>query len=140
MSKTKGAVSVQIDPAELEKLARFGCTQPEMAHWFGMSLSGLEKRIADEPKLREIIDKGYASLDISLRRRQVQLAEAGNPTMLIWLGKQRLEQRDRKAIEVSGPLGAPMEHNVNLTARERLEAGIARVYDRLRPGGSAQST
>ena len=31
---------------------------------------------------------------VSLRRAQIKLAESGNATMLIWLGKQLLNQRD----------------------------------------------
>ena len=34
-------------------------------------------------------------LKVSLRRQQIELAKTGNPTMLIWLGKQLLEQRDK---------------------------------------------
>jgi hypothetical protein len=39
-------------------------------------------------------------MKISIRRQQLKLAEAGNATMLIWLGKQVLGQRDKIAQEI----------------------------------------
>jgi len=44
--------------------------------------------------------RGIATLKQSLRRKQVNLALRGNVTMLIWLGKQWLDQSDKR--EVSG--------------------------------------
>lgn len=38
---------------------------------------------------------------ISLRRAQFRCAEGGNPTMLVWLGKQYLGQKDHQGVEVS---------------------------------------
>jgi hypothetical protein len=38
--------------------------------------------------------KGREDVKMSLRRAQLQLALNGNPTMLIWLGKQLLGQQD----------------------------------------------
>jgi len=43
--------------------------------------------------------------DLSIRRKQAELAMDGNVTMLIWLGKQRLGQRDRFDTEHSTPDG-----------------------------------
>jgi hypothetical protein len=40
---------------------------------------------------------------VSLRRKQMQLALAGDRTLLIWLGKQYLKQADKQ--EHSGPDG-----------------------------------
>ena len=44
-------------------------------------------------------DKGFAATNVSLRSKMVELALAGNPTMLIWLGKNRLNMSD------NGPTG-----------------------------------
>ena len=43
---------------------------------------------------------------VSLRRKQLEVALEGNPTLLIWLGKQFLEQSDKaetKSTVISGP-------------------------------------
>lgn len=48
----------------------------------------------------------------SLRRRQFKAANDGNPTMLIWLGKQYLGQADKN--EFTGKNGGPIQ-TVDLT-------------------------
>jgi len=94
MSKTKGAATHKIPMDEVEKLASIGATQPEMAAWFGVSLSTIEKRLAQEPN-HAALEKGMAKFKLSVRRKQAQLLEEGNVTMAIWLGKQVLGQRDQ---------------------------------------------
>lgn len=42
----------------------------------------------------------------ALASKQLQVAMSGNPTMLIWLGKQWLDQHDRR--ELTGKGGAPL--------------------------------
>ena len=44
---------------------------------------------------REAIKKGHELRNASLRKRQFDLAMDGNPTMLVWLGKQYLGQSDK---------------------------------------------
>lgn len=45
--------------------------------------------------------------------------------MLIWLGKQHLEQRDKNLHEHSGPNGKPIEHkNLTEIPDDQLEAKI----------------
>lgn len=67
-----------------------GCTLNEIAHITGVSPDTLARRFADA------IKKGRAQVAMSLRRKQIELALKGNgnATMLIWLGKQLLGQRD----------------------------------------------
>lgn len=57
----------------------------------------------------QVIKKGREQGTMSLKRKQYELAMNGNPTMLIWLGKIMLGQRDYKAIEISGPDGGAIE-------------------------------
>lgn len=78
----------QIDPKLVEKLARIHCTMIEIASVCGCSVDTLERRFADA--IKEGRERGKASL----RRHQWKLARTGNATMLIWLGKQLLEQKD----------------------------------------------
>lgn len=80
---------LSIDPAQVEELAAIMCTQAEMATVLGCSVKTLERRFG------RAIEKGKARAATSLRRKQWQLAEKGNVTMLIWLGKQYLGQSDR---------------------------------------------
>jgi hypothetical protein len=94
MAKTKGAVSVKIDMAEVEKLAAMGCTQGEMAEWFGCSIATIERRLAD-PANHVIYRRGCARMLVSIRRQQIAIMMAGSAAMAIFLGKQYLGQRDK---------------------------------------------
>lgn len=82
----------QIDPEQVENLAAIHCTNEEIAAALGCSADTLTRRFADR------IKKGKARGRASLRRKQWELAQKGNATMLIWLGKQLLGQSDRVAI------------------------------------------
>jgi len=95
-----GRPPIEIDYVLCEKLARVLCTQSEIASIVGVSLSTLEH---DKEFLR-IHKNGQEVGKASLRRMQYKAAEDGNPTMLIWLGKQYLGQRDKKDVEHSGTL------------------------------------
>ena len=52
---------------------------------------------------------GRAKGRISVRRMQMQLLEAGNATMAVWLGKQLLGQRDVTPVELTGGSGQPVQ-------------------------------
>lgn len=75
-------------PEDVYKLAAIGSTDQEIAVWFDMPVSTLRDNF------RGIIEKGREDLKQSLRMAQIKTALAGNPTMLIWLGKNILGQSD----------------------------------------------
>ena len=90
-------------------LASIGCTYNEIAEICKVNVSTLERRV------RDIITEGHATMKKSVRRKQLEVAiKDGNPTMLIWLGKQCLNQRDFKGIEVTGADGGPIDHTVKI--------------------------
>lgn len=80
---------LKIDVGLVEKLASIHCTMEEIASVCGCSVDTLERRFADVIKRAK--NKGKSSL----RRHQWELAQKGNATMLIWLGKQLLDQSDK---------------------------------------------
>lgn len=80
----------QIDIKLLEGLANIGCADTEIATLVGVSVDTLNRRFA------EILCKGRETLKTRLRKLQLRAAEDGNVTMLIWLGKQYLGQREPK--------------------------------------------
>lgn len=97
-----GRPFIQLDPVLLEDLAGIGCTMNEIASVCHCSVDTLERNYA------EPIKRGRNELNMSLKRKQVALAKDGNPTMLIWLGKQYLNQRDKQ--ELTGADGGPIKH------------------------------
>ena len=87
-----------IDTKEVEKLAGYGCTNIEIADFFGCSSDLIEKSYS------EFLTKGRANLKKRLRKAQLDSALSGNSTMLIWLGKQMLGQVDKQEIEHIRPI------------------------------------
>jgi hypothetical protein len=83
-----GRNKVPVPPEEVEKLAAMGCTNRDIAHWFGVAEDNIRRHFADQ------IIKGREGLKQSLRQAQIKLALTGNAVMLIWLGKNILGQTD----------------------------------------------
>ena len=88
-----------IKPTEVKNLAKYGCTNLEIADFYGCDESLLRKSYS------EYLTKGRAKGKMRLRQLQWQAAEKGNTSMLIFLGKQMLGQMDNpEASEASEPL------------------------------------
>lgn len=101
-----GRPAFVFDLGVLANAASIGCTVEEIASVMGCAPSTLYLRVKDTPEIQEAIEAGRAKGRATLRRLQWQGANTGNPTMLIWLGKQLLGQKDKH--EVGGPDGGPM--------------------------------
>ena len=93
MKKKTGRPLLNIDPKQVEQLAAIDCSYEEMGAVLGCSPDTLERRFAGA------IQKGRAAGRSSLKRQQFKLAMDGNPTMLIWLGKIRLGQKETQIVE-----------------------------------------
>ena len=96
-----GRPAVEIDLKVLKGLCVIGCTNAEIAAAFSCSERTIEKR-RKEPDFLEAMERGDSLGCISLRRKQHRAAMRGNTTLLIWLGKQRLGQKDK--IDHSGDI------------------------------------
>lgn len=100
-----GRPPIVFDPDVIEGLAAIQCTNEEIAAVVGCSADTIERRIRDDPEFAEALQRGKARGRETLRRTQWQGAMDGNPTMLIWLGKQVLGQRDHIDQNLSGEIG-----------------------------------
>ena len=88
-----------IDTVEITKLASFGCTNTEIAEFYGCDESLIRKSFS------EYLLKGRAKGKIRLRQSQWASAEKGNVVMQIFLGKNMLGQQDRlETAELDEPL------------------------------------
>ena len=88
-----------IDTDEVFKLASYGCSNVEIADFFGCDESLIRKSYS------EYIRKGKASGKTRLRQLQWDSAEKGNVAMMIFLGKNILGQQDRlETAELDEPL------------------------------------
>ena len=94
----RGRPRIEFKIEQIEGLGAILATQDEMAAVLGCSVDTIKDRVANDEEFSAALKRGQGMAKISLRRHQWHLAEKGNPTMLIWLGKQWLEQRDRQDI------------------------------------------
>ena len=85
---------IEIDPEQVRALARLGCTWDEIAGVLKIARTTLVVRMK-EKKFRDAYDQGVAEGDVSLRRAQYDSAMKGKTGMLVWLGKNRLQQVDK---------------------------------------------
>jgi hypothetical protein len=103
-----GRPRIEIDYKQVEQLAAMQCTDEEIAAVLGVERNTIRRRKKDDEQFCSAYKKGQERGKASLRRMQFKAAEAGNATMLIWLGKQYLGQSDKSQQELSGPGGGPI--------------------------------
>lgn len=97
---------IQIDFEVIERLAAIHCTPIEILNYLNAKIG---RKVITQDALRRRIHEHYgmsiedfvteshkAIAKPSLRRMQWRAAEKGNVTMMIWLGKQYLDQTDRQ--------------------------------------------
>lgn len=89
-----------IDLDVVRNVAKIGGTHEEIAAVLGMSYYAYQDRMEHHPEIGAAYHAGRDSGKLTLRRKQWHGAMNGNPTMLIWLGKQMLGQRDQAVLEV----------------------------------------
>jgi len=92
-----GRPLILIDWESFDKLCALHCTLVEISEWFNCSEDTIERAVKREKLLgfAEYFKRKSSKGKTSLRRAQYELAMKGNCTMLIWLGKQHLEQSDK---------------------------------------------
>ena len=89
-----------IDENEVYRLAKVGCSNSEIADYYGCAHTTIERRFA------HVLTKARATLKRRLRRKQLELALKGDKVMLIWLGKQMLGQSDSPAVLIQNNIEA----------------------------------
>lgn len=95
------------DEATLKTIKGLGNIQAvnkECAAVLGVTEPTWIKFKKENPEVIDALEQGQGEGRASLRRRQFKAANDGNATMLIWLGKQYLDQKDKQEIEQSGTL------------------------------------
>jgi len=111
--KKNGRPPKNIDYPILENLCRIQATADECAAVLGMNYDTLLRHLKADghESFKTFHEKHTASGRASLRRMQWKGAEAGNPTMQIWLGKNYLNQSDK--LEHSGNKDNPVQIEIS---------------------------
>ena len=103
-----GRDKIPVDWEEVDNLLKIQCTGEEIASFLDISYDTIERRCKTDKKMP------FAEYSLlkrqggkpSLRRAQWKAAtEDHNPTMLIWLGKNLLDQKDKSSVEHEIPDG-----------------------------------
>ena len=77
-----------VPPDKVEELASIGCTDRDIANFYGIKEDTLRYNFADN------LIKGREELKISLRRSMLKTAHSGNAAVLIFLAKNLLGMSD----------------------------------------------
>lgn len=85
-----------VDALAVIQLASKGLTQEEIAASLNICVDTLTDRFPEELK------KGKFLCNSSLRKKQYDVAMHGSVPMLMWLGKNRLDQKDTEEKQVGG--------------------------------------
>ena len=102
-------------PQDVESLAKSWASYKELAEYFQVK----ENTFRDH--FRENVEKARALTKIALRRKQIEVALSGNTSMLIWLGKNILEQSDSPLVEIENILPWPDDrYKVEITPQQEL--------------------
>ena len=121
---------IEVDPEQVRALARLGCTWDEIAGVLKIARTTLVVRMK-EKKFRDAYDQGVAEGDVSLRRAQYDSAMKGKTGLLVWLGKNRLNQTDR--VETHNETTIHDDSN----ALDKLTGAVDRLASRSGSGDSA---
>ena len=104
----------KIDHKVVEGMAGVGATTVEIADFLNLSEAVIRKHCTP------LLVKARAGMRTRLRQAQYKTAIGGNPAMLIWLGKQMLEQSDKleHTGDGGGPITVTVTHTIVDPARE----------------------
>jgi hypothetical protein len=122
--KTKrpvGRPCKEIDPEKVRDLATIQCTMTEIAAFMRCSVDTLENNFSD------VIKEAREAGKESLRRAQWKKAVyEGHPTMLIWLGKFYLNQKEEIAFTSNEPDVRALLDKWEVTAKKKTGYQIAK--------------
>ena len=101
-----GRPPIQWDEKEAAIFGRFRATYKTMSDYYGCSERTIKRLMTNddddgnESKFCHHYKNGLSSGQMKLSEAQWKAAQEGNATMLIWLGKQYLGQKDRQEISL----------------------------------------
>lgn len=88
VKKKAGRPKAKLDVEMIEKLAKIHCTPREIGYIMGVDHRTIVKHHSD------LLEKAKSLGKMNIRRKQFEVAMSGNPTMLIWVGKNWLSQSE----------------------------------------------
>lgn len=106
--------------AEAGKLAQMQCTLAELAAWFDVGTSTIDRRMRDCQEFSEAVHRGWAKGSISFKRLLWKHAEKGNPKALGLLGS-RFGMDEKHTHRVTVGVGTIEEARIEEMTDEELD-------------------
>ncbi len=111
----------------IESLSNIGCTDEEVASMLNVTVATFYAFLKDNKSVQEARERGSTKFRVSIRRKQFAMADK-NATILIWLGKQYLGQKD--VVEVTNENG-PNKIAADASNAGQIAARVAELAERL---------
>jgi len=94
--KPVGRPRIELDPKQAKIFGYFRATYDTMAEQIGCHVDTIRAAMQDnKSEFSKAYKNGFSSMKMKLSEAQVKTAiEEHNPTLLVWLGKQYLGQKD----------------------------------------------
>ena len=94
--KPVGRPRIELDPKQAKIFGYFRATYDTMAEQIGCHVDTIRAAMQDEDsEFSKAYKNGFSSMKMKLSEAQVKTAiDEHNPTLLVWLGKQYLGQKD----------------------------------------------
>ena len=93
--RKKGRPKIELDPKQAHIFGYFRATYETMAGYIGCHYDTIRRAMQDEDSdFSKAYKKGSSGLKMKLSEAQIKHGLAGNASLLIWLGKQYLGQKD----------------------------------------------
>lgn len=94
--KPTGRPRIELDPKQAKIFGYFRATYDTMAEQIGCHVDTIRAAMQDEDsEFSKEYKKGFSGMKMKLSEAQIKTAiEDRNPTLLVWLGKQYLNQKD----------------------------------------------
>ena len=94
--KPVGRPRIELDPKQAKIFGYFRATYDTMAEQIGCHVDTIRAAMQDDKsEFSKEYKKGFSSMKMKLTEAQVKTAiEEHNSTLLVWLGKQYLDQKD----------------------------------------------
>jgi hypothetical protein len=123
LARVVGRNKVPVPFEDVEHLASLGCTDTDIAAYFGVTQDALRRGFAENLLF------GRHKLKMSLRQTQLRVALDGNVPMLIWLGRNMLNQNEMGAAnEDNRPL--PWTDDIEVDVEEDDDDNHTQVVDK----------
>lgn len=99
--RKRGRPKIELDPKQAHLFGYFRATYETMAEFIGCHYDTIRRAMQDENSdFCKAYKKGSSGLKMKLSEAQIKYGLAGNASLLIWLGKQYLGQKDEPPIAV----------------------------------------